>query len=89
MISRRGFLVQGTLGVPLFALSDGNFSREAKIEPGQYYLLFYDAEVLDGEDVARREFPTFMKDTVIELVPLKLHGRPIEEAIKLYKVEHA
>jgi len=60
----------------------------ARVAPG-HYILFVDDAVVDVPELieARREMP---QDVFIEIIPLKLrHGKAIEEAVSLYKVNNA
>jgi hypothetical protein len=82
-MDRRGFLVRGFAPVALATLAGPSQGDIVVITPA-HYLLFVDATVADTNFLQEAQLP---EGCIINVIPLKLGGADIDEAIRLYKME--
>ena len=86
MLDRRGFFLTAVGAVASTQL-DGP-ALAVQIEANAHYILFYDAQAIDGQELAMREMPGLPSNCMIELVPVKVrYDHAIDDAVRLYKVE--
>lgn len=85
MILDRRNLLKSIVGVPLIAIAPG---AKALATKDKHYLLFFDRDTVNIDELASREFPQLPNGFVMELIPVRLRaGQTIDDAIKVYGTE--
>lgn len=55
---------------------------------GKHFIMFFDAQTMDAEELALRDYPELPRDCIIEFVRVKLkHGQTIDDAVRIYEIE--